>query len=82
MGDRADGPAAKLALPAPALNVNRSTSPGRSITPCAASDSTPADAVPAIVVAAGMFALRVPFIIVVATAALLAALLRLVGWMP
>lgn len=38
--------------------------------------------VPAVVVAAGMFALRVPFIVVVATAALIAALVRLFGWMP
>ena len=37
--------------------------------------------IPAVVVAAGMFALRVPFIVVVATAALVAALLRLLGWM-
>lgn len=37
--------------------------------------------IPAVVVAAGMFALRVPFIVVVATAALVAALLRLFGWM-
>ena len=34
--------------------------------------------VPALVVAAGLFALRVPFILVVAAAALTAALLRLV----
>ncbi len=37
--------------------------------------------IPAVVVAAGMFALRVPFIVVVATAALVAALLRLFSWM-
>lgn len=34
--------------------------------------------VPALIVAAGLFALRVPFIVVVAAAALTAALLRLV----
>lgn len=34
--------------------------------------------VPALIVAAGLFALRVPFILVVAAAALVAALLRLV----
>ncbi len=37
--------------------------------------------VPAIVVAAVLFALRVPFIVVVVAAAAVAALLRLVGWM-
>lgn len=38
--------------------------------------------VPAIVVAAVLFALRVPFIVVVIAAAACAALVRLLGWMP
>ncbi|MGX5680255.1 AzlD domain-containing protein [Schumannella luteola] len=38
--------------------------------------------VPAILVAAGLFALRVPFIVVVAAAAAVAAVIRLLGWMP
>lgn len=38
--------------------------------------------VPAIIVAAGLFALRVPFIVVVAAAAAVAAVLRLSGAMP
>jgi len=37
--------------------------------------------VPAVLVAAGLFALRVPFVIVVIAAAAVAALLRLPGWM-
>jgi hypothetical protein len=37
--------------------------------------------VPAIIVAAGLFALRVPFIVVVIAAAGVAALVRLLGWM-
>jgi hypothetical protein len=37
--------------------------------------------VPAIFVAAGLFALRVPFILVIIAAAATAALLRLLGWM-
>lgn len=37
--------------------------------------------VPAVIVAAGLFALRVPFIVVVIAAAAVAALLRLLGWM-
>jgi hypothetical protein len=37
--------------------------------------------VPAIVLAAGLFALRVPFILVVIAAAACAALVRLMGWM-
>jgi hypothetical protein len=37
--------------------------------------------VPAIVLAAALFALRVPFILVVIAAAACAALVRLVGWM-
>lgn len=36
---------------------------------------------PAIIVAAGLFALRVPFILVVIAAAAVAALVRLLGWM-
>jgi len=38
--------------------------------------------VPAIVLAAVLFALRVPFILVVLAAAACAALVRLLGWMP
>jgi hypothetical protein len=38
--------------------------------------------VPAIVLAAALFALRVPFILVVLAAAACAALVRLLGWMP
>jgi len=38
--------------------------------------------VPAIVLAAVLYALRVPFIVVVIGAAALAALIRLLGWMP
>lgn len=38
--------------------------------------------VPAIVLAAVLFALRVPFIVVVIAAAACAALVRLLGWMP
>lgn len=37
--------------------------------------------VPAIVLAAALFALRVPFIVVVLAAAACAALVRLLGWM-
>lgn len=37
---------------------------------------------PAILVAAVLFALRVPFIVVVIAAAACAALIRLLGWMP
>ena len=37
--------------------------------------------VPAVVLAAVLFALRVPFIVVVIAAAALAALIRLLGWM-
>ena len=37
--------------------------------------------VPAVLVAAGLFALRVPFIIVVTAAAATAALIRFLGWM-
>jgi hypothetical protein len=37
--------------------------------------------VPAIVLAAALFALRVPFILVVLAAAACAALVRLLGWM-
>ena len=37
--------------------------------------------VPAVLLAAGLYAVRVPFIIVVAAAAATAALLRLLGWM-
>jgi hypothetical protein len=36
---------------------------------------------PALVVAAGLLVLRAPFIVVVVAAALVAALLRLLGWM-
>ena len=36
---------------------------------------------PAILLAAGLFALRVPFIVVIAAAAACAAVLRLLGWM-
>lgn len=36
--------------------------------------------VPALIVAAGLLVLRAPFLIVVVAAALVAALLRLVGW--
>ncbi len=36
---------------------------------------------PAVLAAAGLFALRVPFVLVVIAAALVAALLRLLGWM-
>ncbi|QNO38676.1 AzlD domain-containing protein [Protaetiibacter sp. SSC-01] len=38
--------------------------------------------VPAVVLAAALYALRVPFIVVVIAAAALAALVRLLGWMP
>ena len=38
--------------------------------------------VPAIALAAVLFALRVPFIVVVIAAAACAALVRLLGWMP
>ena len=38
--------------------------------------------VPAIMLAAALYALRVPFIVVVIAAAALAALIRLLGWMP
>jgi hypothetical protein len=38
--------------------------------------------VPAIVLAAVLFALRVPFILVVIAAAACAALVRMLGWMP
>lgn len=38
--------------------------------------------VPAIVLAAVLYALRVPFIAVVIAAAALAALIRLLGWLP
>ncbi len=37
--------------------------------------------VPAVLAAAGLFALRVPFVVVVVAAAAVAALLRLLGWM-
>lgn len=37
--------------------------------------------VPAVLVAAGLFALRVPFIVVVVAAAVVAAVLRALGWM-
>ena len=37
--------------------------------------------VPAVILAAGLFALRVPFILVIIAAAATAALLRLLGWM-
>ena len=37
--------------------------------------------VPAVILAAGLFALRVPFILVIIAAAAVAALLRLLGWM-
>lgn len=37
---------------------------------------------PAIVLAAALFALRVPFIVVVLAAALCAALVRALGWLP
>lgn len=37
---------------------------------------------PAVVMAAVLYALRAPFIVVVAAAALLAALIRLWGWLP
>ncbi|HLU64069.1 MAG TPA: AzlD domain-containing protein [Protaetiibacter sp.] len=38
--------------------------------------------VPAIVLAAVLFALRVPFILVVLAAAVCAALVRMLGWLP
>lgn len=38
--------------------------------------------VPAVVVAGVLFALRVPFVVVIVVAALLAAALRLLSWMP
>lgn len=37
--------------------------------------------VPAVIAAAGLFALRVPFIVVVAIAGIIAVLLRNLGWM-
>lgn len=38
--------------------------------------------VPAVVVAAVLFAVRAPFIVVVVAAAVVAAVIRLLGWMP
>jgi len=38
--------------------------------------------VPAVIVAAVLFWLRVPFIVVVIAAALVAALIRVLGWLP
>lgn len=38
--------------------------------------------VPAIVLAAALFALRMPFIVIVLAAALCAALVRALGWLP
>ncbi len=79
-------PAKTLARPAPARVANLLTvallAALVAVQTFAAGQSIVLDArVPAVLVAAALFWLRVPFVVVVVAAAVVAAMLRLLGWM-